>query len=171
MEAALSVPLGSPPQAAGPQVLAGPHRTGARRAADARVAMIVEGVVRDIVRSDVALDLADAAALIAPLDARVEAVHAVVPNQARTASMSAEPLLIGIVKNSSPAGRRGTFPLAAEDCNAGAPFMAKSVYHETYQRSMKEPAAFWAAAAEDIYWDKRWDRVCDDSRKPWARRR
>ncbi|PYN54803.1 MAG: propionyl-CoA synthetase [Candidatus Rokuibacteriota bacterium] len=47
--------------------------------------------------------------------------------------------------------------------------MAKSVYDETYQRSMKEPAAFWAAAAEDIYWDKRWDRVFDDSRKPFAR--
>src|SRR5882672_3485437 len=47
--------------------------------------------------------------------------------------------------------------------------MAKSVYDETYQRSMKDPAAFWAAAAEDIYWDKRWDRVFDDSRKPFSR--
>src|SRR6266581_3101339 len=83
--------------------------------------------------------------------------------------MSAQPLLIGIVKNSWPVGQRGTFPLAAEDCNGGGPFMAKSVYDETYQRSMKEPAAFWAAAAEDIYWDKRWDRVFDDSRKPFAR--
>ncbi|PYM94830.1 MAG: propionyl-CoA synthetase [Candidatus Rokuibacteriota bacterium] len=47
--------------------------------------------------------------------------------------------------------------------------MAKSVYDETYQRSMKDPLAFWAAAAEDIYWDKRWDRVFDDSRKPFYR--
>jgi len=47
--------------------------------------------------------------------------------------------------------------------------MAKSVYDETYQRSMKDPLAFWAVAAEDIYWDKRWDRVFDDSRKPFYR--
>jgi len=47
--------------------------------------------------------------------------------------------------------------------------MAKSVYDETYQRSMKDPAAFWAAAAEDIHWDSAGDRVFDDSRKPFSR--
>src|SRR5256885_7924385 len=47
--------------------------------------------------------------------------------------------------------------------------MAKSVYDETYKRSMKDPVAFWAAAAEDIYWDKRWDRAFDDSRPPFSR--
>jgi len=44
-----------------------------------------------------------------------------------------------------------------------------SVYGEVYGRSMQEPARFWAAAAEEIYWDKRWDKVFDDSRKPFYR--
>jgi propionyl-CoA synthetase len=47
--------------------------------------------------------------------------------------------------------------------------MAKSVYDEVYARSMKDPQGFWAAAAEDIHWEKRWDRVFDDSRKPFYR--
>src|SRR3989440_1122836 len=47
--------------------------------------------------------------------------------------------------------------------------MAKSVYAETYERSMRDPEGFWAAAAEDINWEKRWDRVFDDSRKPFYR--
>ena len=32
--------------------------------------------------------------------------------------------------------------------------MGKSVYDETYARSMRDPEGFWAAAAEDIHWDK-----------------
>src|SRR6266702_4580711 len=47
--------------------------------------------------------------------------------------------------------------------------MAKSVYDEMYARSMRDPEGFWAAAAEDLYWDRRWDRVFDDSRKPFSR--
>src|SRR3989338_5270613 len=47
--------------------------------------------------------------------------------------------------------------------------MAKSVYDEAYARSMQDPQGFWAAAAEDIHWDKRWDRVFDDARKPFYR--
>ena len=47
--------------------------------------------------------------------------------------------------------------------------MAKSVYGETYARSMRDPDGFWAAAAEDIHWDRRWDRVFDDSRRPFYR--
>ena len=43
--------------------------------------------------------------------------------------------------------------------------MTKSVYDETYARSMRDPEGFWAAAAEDIHWDRRWDRVLDDSRR------
>src|SRR5207244_1824381 len=50
----------------------------------------------------------------------------------------------------------------------GSP-MAKSVYDEVYARSMKDPEGFWARAAEDIHWEKRWDRVFDDSRKPFSR--
>jgi propionyl-CoA synthetase len=44
-----------------------------------------------------------------------------------------------------------------------------SVYEQIYQRSMREPEKFWAEAAEDIYWDRHWDRVFDDSRKPFYR--
>jgi len=47
--------------------------------------------------------------------------------------------------------------------------MAKSVYDDTYARSMRDPEGFWAAAAADVHWDRRWDRVLDDSRKPFYR--
>jgi propionyl-CoA synthetase len=45
----------------------------------------------------------------------------------------------------------------------------RSVYDETYARSLARPEEFWAAAAEDLYWDRRWDRVFDDSRPPFYR--
>src|SRR5258705_7547890 len=45
----------------------------------------------------------------------------------------------------------------------------KSVYDETYARSLAGPTGFWAAAAEDLHWDRRWDRVFDDSRPPYYR--
>jgi propionyl-CoA synthetase len=45
----------------------------------------------------------------------------------------------------------------------------QSVYHEQYARAARDPEGFWAAAAEDLYWDKRWDRVFDDSRPPFYR--
>jgi len=44
-----------------------------------------------------------------------------------------------------------------------------SAYGQIYERSMRDPEGFWAAAAEDIHWDKRWDKVFDDSRKPFYR--
>jgi len=47
--------------------------------------------------------------------------------------------------------------------------MTKSVYGETYAWSMRDPDGFWAAAAADVHWDRRWDRVLDDSRKPFYR--
>jgi len=45
----------------------------------------------------------------------------------------------------------------------------RSVYDEVYARAMKDPEGFWAAAAEDLVWERRWDRVFDDSRKPLYR--
>ncbi len=42
-------------------------------------------------------------------------------------------------------------------------------YAETHRRSLAEPEAFWAEAAEAIDWEKRWDRVLDDSRPPFYR--
>ncbi len=44
-----------------------------------------------------------------------------------------------------------------------------SAYDDTYARSLTDPEGFWAAAAEDIYWGRRWERVFDDSRKPFYR--
>jgi propionyl-CoA synthetase len=42
-------------------------------------------------------------------------------------------------------------------------------YLETYRRSLEKPEEFWAEAAEAIDWEKRWDRVLDDSRPPFYR--
>jgi propionyl-CoA synthetase len=45
----------------------------------------------------------------------------------------------------------------------------KSQYGEAYARSLRDPEGFWAAAAEDLYWERRWDRVFDDARPPLYR--
>ena len=45
----------------------------------------------------------------------------------------------------------------------------RSRYDEAYTRSLRDPEAFWAAVAEDIYWERRWDRVLDDARPPYYR--
>jgi propionyl-CoA synthetase len=42
-------------------------------------------------------------------------------------------------------------------------------YAETYRRSLEQPGEFWAEAAEGIDWERRWDRVLDDSRPPFYR--
>src|SRR5512134_912318 len=44
-----------------------------------------------------------------------------------------------------------------------------SVYDQVYERSLRDPEGFWAAAAEDIHWERRWDKVFDDARKPFYR--
>jgi len=44
-----------------------------------------------------------------------------------------------------------------------------TIYDEVYTRSMTQPESFWAAAAEDVYWERRWDRVFDGSRPPFYR--
>jgi len=44
-----------------------------------------------------------------------------------------------------------------------------STYQSLFTRSLTDPEGFWAAAAEDIYWDQRWDRVLDRSREPFHR--
>ncbi len=40
-------------------------------------------------------------------------------------------------------------------------------YQTVYDRSMRDPAAFWAEAAELIDWDKPWDQVLDSSNPPF----
>ncbi len=42
-------------------------------------------------------------------------------------------------------------------------------YQSVYDRSMQDPEGFWAEAAESVVWDRRWDRVLDDSRAPFYR--
>jgi len=42
-------------------------------------------------------------------------------------------------------------------------------YSETYRRSLERPEEFWAEAAAAIDWERRWDRVLDDSRPPFYR--
>ncbi len=40
---------------------------------------------------------------------------------------------------------------------------------DLHTRSLQDPAEFWAEAAEDISWYRRWDRVLDDSNPPFYR--
>ena len=47
--------------------------------------------------------------------------------------------------------------------------MSENAYVDVYQRALDDPEGFWAGAAEDIHWDKRWERVLDDSRAPFYR--
>ena len=44
-----------------------------------------------------------------------------------------------------------------------------SRYEEVYRRSLADPQGFWAEAAEDVVWYRRWDKVLDDSRPPFYR--
>ncbi len=39
-------------------------------------------------------------------------------------------------------------------------------YRAIHKRSLDDPDAFWSEAAEDLHWEKRWDRVFDDSNAP-----
>jgi propionyl-CoA synthetase len=44
-----------------------------------------------------------------------------------------------------------------------------SRYDEVFTRSLSDPQAFWADAAEDVHWYRKWDRVLDDSDAPFYR--
>ena len=44
-----------------------------------------------------------------------------------------------------------------------------SRYHEVYAHARANPEEFWAEAAEQVHWYRRWDKVLDDSRKPFYR--
>lgn len=43
------------------------------------------------------------------------------------------------------------------------------VYEKTFQKSIEDPEGFWAEAARDIEWDKKWDTVLDRSNPPFYR--
>ena len=42
-------------------------------------------------------------------------------------------------------------------------------YDEVHARSLAKPEEFWAEAAAQIHWYKTWDKVLDDSRRPFYR--
>ncbi len=42
-------------------------------------------------------------------------------------------------------------------------------YEETYAQSMQDPEGFWAEAAEDVHWFRKWDQVLDRSHAPFYR--
>lgn len=42
-------------------------------------------------------------------------------------------------------------------------------YDVAFQRSLNDPDGFWGEAAENCHWFKRWDKVLDDSNKPFYR--
>jgi propionyl-CoA synthetase len=45
----------------------------------------------------------------------------------------------------------------------------KGDYQKAYDQSIKDPDAFWGKAAEEIVWDKKFDKVLDDSNVPFYR--
>jgi propionyl-CoA synthetase len=42
-------------------------------------------------------------------------------------------------------------------------------YDDLFQRSINDPEGFWGEAAQAITWSKKWDKVLDDSGKPFFR--
>jgi propionyl-CoA synthetase len=44
-----------------------------------------------------------------------------------------------------------------------------SAFDEIYERSLREPEAFWTDAAAEIDWIEPWERVLDDSDAPFYR--
>src|SRR5206468_5714323 len=44
-----------------------------------------------------------------------------------------------------------------------------SSYDEAYAASIRRPEEFWSAAADDVHWFKRWERVLDRSGDPFFR--
>lgn len=43
------------------------------------------------------------------------------------------------------------------------------IYDDAYTRSTEKTDEFWAAAAEEIIWTKKWDKVLDDSHQPFTK--
>ncbi len=44
-----------------------------------------------------------------------------------------------------------------------------NLYEAAFAESINDPNGFWGKAAEDCHWEKRWDKVLDDSNKPFYR--
>ncbi len=44
-----------------------------------------------------------------------------------------------------------------------------TAYDAAFKKSIEDPNGFWAEAAEDCHWYKKWDKVLDDTNKPFYR--
>jgi acetyl-CoA synthetase len=58
------------------------------------------------------------------------------------------------------------FPPTA-DFVKNAHISGPDAYRELYEKSLKDPEAFWAEAAEELHWFKKWDTVLDESEAPF----
>ena len=73
-------------------------------------------------------------------------------------------LLQGIrVSSFQPAACLGTPP------NKPRRIADKELYHHVYKRSLESPQEFWAEAAEKLVWNKKWNKVVDDSDSPFTK--
>src|SRR5690348_8018771 len=88
--------------------------------------------------------------------------------QRRGPSVTTQP---GVARSCPILGPGGEAAARSRDRHSAVRRIGKmaSVYDEVYRRSLRDPEGFWAAAAEGIHWERRWDRVFDDSRKPFYR--
>nr|XP_018671713.1 acyl-CoA synthetase short-chain family member 3, mitochondrial isoform X2 [Ciona intestinalis] len=46
---------------------------------------------------------------------------------------------------------------------------SKLLYKTNYERSLKDTSAYWAEAAENLVWTKKWDKVIDNSNSPFTK--
>ncbi|MGB0743456.1 MAG: acetate--CoA ligase [Opitutales bacterium] len=53
------------------------------------------------------------------------------------------------------------------DFAANALVGSNQAYRELYEKSITDPEAFWAEAADELHWFKPWDSVLDDSEAPF----
>ncbi len=44
-----------------------------------------------------------------------------------------------------------------------------NLYYDAYKKSIEDPNLFWGKAAEECHWYKKWDKVLEDSNKPFYR--
>ena len=59
-----------------------------------------------------------------------------------------------------------TFP-PSDDFREGSLVPSMADYQKIYDESLKDPGAFWAKAAENLHWFKKWDQVLDASDAPF----
>ena len=44
----------------------------------------------------------------------------------------------------------------------------ETVYEKIYKKALEMPEDFWADAAQAVQWEKKWDKVFDDSNYPFV---